>query len=159
MGMRVGSTQTPRWDHDGEVLGAADGGVEDVGLGFGAVRRDGDGAGAGGGGAASGASSPSSPRSGAGTHTPRSTHSAHFGISSPVPEQQQALTGLLAHLPTLEEGSKDPTALANWDVVTELEFVLSRVVGEHVLEELMRDKSELLRVDDRGTGRWARAQR
>lgn len=88
-----------------------------------------------------------SPAPSSGSATPprsaRSAHSAQLGYGRTSPIQSQPAPD---HLPFLEEGSRDPTALANWNVANEMEFAISRVVGEHVLEEMMRDKSEWLRA-------------
>ncbi|GAA5921052.1 hypothetical protein JCM1841_005076 [Sporobolomyces salmonicolor] len=48
-------------------------------------------------------------------------------------------TGVPHNLPTLEPGSTAPTALANWAVDQELEYTVSKLIGEHVLDEVLKD--------------------
>ncbi|GAA5899999.1 hypothetical protein JCM5296_001936 [Sporobolomyces johnsonii] len=44
------------------------------------------------------------------------------------------------NLPELEPGSTAPTALANWAVDQELEYTVSKLIGEHVLDEVLKDQ-------------------
>ncbi|KAI5479927.1 hypothetical protein MNV49_002217 [Pseudohyphozyma bogoriensis] len=46
----------------------------------------------------------------------------------------------VSHLPAIPKGSIEPTAYANWEVARDLEFGMARVLGEHVLDEVMRDR-------------------
>ncbi|GAA6030329.1 hypothetical protein JCM8097_009050 [Rhodosporidiobolus ruineniae] len=76
-------------------------------------------------------------------------------VASPVP-LGSTLNGGLAptvdvasatHLPPLEKAlaAGQPTALQNWDVSTELEFSVAKVVREEVLDEVLKDQDALSR--------------
>ncbi|KAK4703566.1 hypothetical protein P7C70_g2656, partial [Phenoliferia sp. Uapishka_3] len=54
----------------------------------------------------------------------------------------------IPNLPNLKPGSMDPTALANWDVSQELEFTISKVLGEDCFADLMKDSVAQRRFRD-----------
>ncbi|GAA5855995.1 hypothetical protein JCM8547_002930 [Rhodosporidiobolus lusitaniae] len=71
-------------------------------------------------------------------------------VLPPVPSSSAAAAQKASHLPPLQispsEGgaaTQGPTSYQNWDVATEMEFTLAKVVSEGAVDELIKDENAL----------------